>query len=365
LKALLLFLVLLGAQALLIPSRPVGGGGAILSRFPGAFGTALLAGFRPLAIELLYLDFERSYGELRSLDALADARLLQRLDPMNPRAVLYLFRVIAYDLASAAPTLRGKLTYLVEGLKLLEKAEQRLQKDPRLPRARALLLQDQVLNDPRLERLYRLRRGRDPWQEAWRGYLRTLTLAPGAAGTREAAINLVLTWSRLRWAKGHPRQALEILQRGLERARAWGRLLDPLQGGLLRAWTAVALFLQTEKEGVPTVRQLEQAVSKVPGPARGGDGVESLGIWNLVLAPGLRRAQAELHAGEASAALSLLEALHSIQALARRRLLELSGGGRVQPPTAGYEARWRAVVAELEHVLPAFRARLFRIRKPW
>jgi hypothetical protein len=107
--------------------------------------------------------------------------------------------------------------------------------------------------------------------------------------------------------------------------------------------------------------QLEDALVQVP--------VETLkeekAIWRLVLPPSLELAAGAAERGETAAALSLLEALHSIQALTRKRLGLEEPGGQVDPPTASYQARWTEVLALIPRGGPAEQDRIRRLEKPF
>ena len=108
-----------------------------------------------------------------------------------------------------------------------------------------------------------------------------------------------------------------------------------------------------------------QAMLRVPEPADGGDGKESAAVWVLVLPPMLTLAQEQTDRGETTAALSLIQALHSIQALARYRLAQSEPIGSARPPTASYEVDWKAVLEGLSKRDPALAEPLRRLANPW
>ena len=364
-RAFLIVVLLAVAQVWLRPAGQKGETGGLAVRFPSAVGAVLLSGFRPVVVQFLYLDFERAFSEGRTLDAVADARLLLRVDPQNPRAAIYLATVLAYDLAAAERTPGRRLKRLMEGCEILGEAEKRLPADPRLPRDRAMILQ-RIALDPELADRFRRRTGRDPEREALDAWSRAADLAPGAAGFREAWLSLALDVARLRLGRGDRAGAQELLEEARERARVWEDQVGRLLPALIEAWDRAVEALEGDVPAAArALKGLEEALALVPEPERGGDGKEEAAVLVLLLDPFLDLALREARQGDPLRSLSLMRALHSIQALARRRLTAGRSDGLVAGPRDDYETRWREGLEVLARRLPGAEVDLQPLQDPW
>ena len=365
-KTALLLLVLVIGQTLLRPSTEASAGRTLAARFPGAVGAMLFSGFRPFVLQYLYLEFRKAVAEGRTVEAMADGRLLQRMDPYNPGAAQFLTWVIVYDLAAAERTTTGRLKRILQGLDLNQAASERMPRDARFPRDRALILHQTVALEPGLAAAYLLRRGREAALDAGDAWLEAIRLAPMVTGLRDSWLALTLDFARVLLGRGDRAGAERLLDEARERAETWQARISKMNLHLVRAWAqTVASLGQGAALAAEALGELERALALVPLAESAAEAKEELAVWGLLLSPLLEQAALAARAGRDAAALSLLEALHSIQVLTRNRLAQREPEGIVEPPTADYEARWREALAGLSARDAATLNRVRRLGDPW
>lgn len=329
-RALVLALLLGVAQWALRPPPPATAARPVAERFSGAVHTAFLGGFRPILVQYLWWDVEAAHNEGRHHDVLSNLALLQRADPTNAKAILYMARFRAFTLSDSEPTPTRRLQRIIEAVDLLERTEERLSENVTFPLLRAMILTaDWGSSDPRLYRAWTTRRGKTPYAEALSAMERAADLAPDARVVRRLlAETMRYRATEIALANRRLGDAHRLFQRavatdagtpgaaetlGARLIVAWERILD----GLARADAAVAA------QGLDRLRR---AISARDPPGPDTDAREEM-LAIAILVPCLELGHGVVSRAPAEDVLSLIVAVHNIQAVLEERLAARGGSG--------------------------------------
>ena len=362
-----LFLVLVVAQALCRPQPARTTDPAALSaQFPGALQSVVYGAFQPALVQWLWYEYGAARAEGRVLDAVRTLRVLARVEPANPRAILYLAHVLAHDLADRESSPAGRADRIGDGLRVLEDAERRgpLADDPHLPGARGLLLRSVMDEEIAVVRAVSRRLGQRPLAAAYAAFRRTQELAPGSVNVRlsvveagrDRALELFLVES------DRP-GAVALLGDALGSVDPVARHTAPLVVTLAASWRRILASLDPDRtsdlpDALDALREtLEQL------PAEGGtEGPDAESAWVAAALPQLLGAAEASRRGRPELSLSVVEALRRIQAVSARRWALSSVA---MAPGASYIQRWEALLVALEKDLPDRAAALSVLKPPW
>jgi len=298
-------------------------------RFSGAVNTALLGAFRPILVQYLWWDVEVADAEGRPHDVLRDLALLERIDPTNNKAVLYMAHLGAFTLAAREDRPARRLTRIKDAVRLLERAELRRPDDPALPLFRAMILTAPWSSeDPRLYSSWTRSRRRTPYEEAVGAMERAHRLEPDSKVVgRLLADKLLYRALELMLTQQEYPEAVDLLDRAASLDQVPGQGASQSAGArLVRAWRSVARGLSEADPGqlADGLRRLNTVFEALEPPGQDGD------IRDDLLASAILPAAIDLGLRMSSTAstadvLSLVSVVHNIQVTIGERV-----GARLQ-----------------------------------
>lgn len=366
----LLLPVLVGLTLLQVAWHPPGDpeGGRVLSRrFPGAVEQVVLAAARPFLLQLLYAEVQAAREEGRLLEVMRDVELILRAEPRNIRAAIYFAETMAYDLAGSGLPAPRRMHLVRRGLQVLQRVEEQHPGDHRPATARGLILKDRVFRDEELRGLSTRSTGMDPLEEAMQAFETAARRSGGMRVLRVLFADTALERVLERVVHRRIREARALLSSSLARGRDLPGGLTAAHRRALEAWhLALDGLVQGEAAALARgLQDLRDRLAGLPDPEEGGSPREEIAVWLGLLPGSLEVAGREVEEGRTGAALRVLRALHSIQALVVPRLTGLSPGNRLQPPSPGYTTGWEAVVKALIRKAPELREELRGLERPW
>lgn len=321
----LLFLVVLGvAQWWVRPEPPRNDARPVSERFSGAVHTAFLGGFRPILVQYLWYDVDRAYVEGRELDVLGNLALLQRIDPTNTKAVLYMAPFLAHTLGGREQRPTARLKRIEDAIELLERTERRVPDDVMLPFVRAQLISsDWGTSDARLYQAWTERRGKTPSAEALEAAERAYALAPHRATVaRVYAEKLRVRAIEIALADKDFAGAHALLVRALAADAGFDDDPAPPVGVLLvRSWEEALRGLSLGDPSITAggVLALQRVIQLLEAPGDGMPATEDLLVL-AILGNCMDLGRSTVATAVPEDVLSLVVAVHNIQAVLEGRL---------------------------------------------
>ncbi|MEE2713673.1 MAG: hypothetical protein VX913_12935 [Planctomycetota bacterium] len=328
----LALVALLGvAQWVLRPPTPSTAAQPVAERFSGAVHSAFLGGFRPMLVQYLWWDVEAAQTEGRHHDVIQNLALLQRVDPRNTKAILYMARFGAFTLSATETMPTRKLQRIIEAVDLLERSERRLPLEVTLPLLRAMILTAEWgSTDPRLYLAWSKRRGRTPYTEALRAMEAAAALAPNARVVRRLlAETMRYRATEMALADGDLERAHQLMARAVAIDASTPGAAATLGARLIVAWERILSGLALS-DGAANARGLDQlrlTMANLDPPGADGDAREEL-LALAILRPCLDLGRSAVATGEPRDALSLILAVHKIQAAIEERVAARGGSGQ-------------------------------------